>query len=203
MIEKLLEAFAVLFITLGPVDNAAVFAALAKDLPSGRRRRTALRAFLVSTGVMLFFSIVGDDVLRFLGISLPALQISGGVLLMIMSLQMVIGSPGEDQFGNGTNGGDIAVFPMAMPLIAGPDAIVAVMVLVTKAQPDLVLETTIIIMMVLVLFMTYLAMLIATKLAGLLGRGGTEIVSRMLGVILCALAVQFVIDGLKQSNIFH
>ena len=202
MIEKLLEAFAVMFITIGPMDNAAVFAALAKDYPPRRRRRTALRAFLVSSGVMLFFSIVGDDVLRFLGISLPSLQISGGVLLMIMALQMVIGSPGEDQFGNGTNGGDIAVFPMAMPLIAGPDAIVAVMVLVTKAQPDLVLETTIISMMVLVLFMTYLAMLIATKLAGLLGKGGVEIVSRMLGVILCALAVQFVIDGLKQSNLF-
>ena len=122
---------------------------------------------------------------------------------MIMALQMVIGSPGENQFGNGINGGDIAVFPMAMPLIAGPDAIVAVMVLVTKAQPDLVLETTIIIMMILVLFMTYLAMLIATRLARLLGKGGTEIVSRMLGVILCALAVQFVIDGLKQSNLFH
>ena len=207
----LLEAFSVLFVVIGPIDNAAAFAALTKGYKPARRRRTALKAIIVSTVVMVVFAIFGDELLSVIGVKLESLEIAGGILLLLAAIQMVMAEPQTGKDGAESEAEkpkDISVFPMAMPLIAGPDAITAVVLLVRRAGKPVSFpfvnptQVGVILVMLLVLFLTYLALLGAGRLLRILGSQGIEVVTRVLGLLLAALAVEFIIDGLSKCVLF-
>ncbi len=124
--EVYLKAVAIFFATMGPFDNLAPFAAMTKDYSPAERRKTAIRATLVAASIIVVFGVAGDDLLNFFGIHMPAFKIAGGILLLIASIEMVTG--GSEEEGEHKNGAhkDIAIFPLAIPLIAAPDALVAV-----------------------------------------------------------------------------
>jgi multiple antibiotic resistance protein len=199
-----MEAFAVLFITIGPVDNSVIFASLTRDSDASFRRRMAIKSILVATIIMLAFGLVGDDLLDVFGISLSSLEISGGILLLIVAIRMVMEEPVDDISEEGTVSPDqdIAIFPLAMPLIAGPDALVAVVIQVKRAQEDFLMELSVLGLTVLVLVITLISFLMAGKLMKVFGQQGMEVISRVLGVLLTALAVEFIVDGLSKSVLF-
>ncbi|MFT7403064.1 MarC family protein [Zhongshania sp.] len=207
LIEAFTVASATFFATIGPVDVAAMFAALTSGLSAKKRRSTAMRGVLIAGAILLAFALMGEFILTAMGISLAALRAAGGVLLLLIGIELVTlkGSGAttttleEDQEAEARS--DIAVFPLATPLIAGPGAIGAVILLMAHADGDLLEQTAVVISLVFVLAMTLLSLLLASRLQNFLGVTGMHMISRVFGVLLCALAMQFLFDGIAQSGL--
>ncbi|NMA98179.1 MAG: NAAT family transporter [Phyllobacteriaceae bacterium] len=201
-----LIAFATLFATVGVADIAFIFAALTKDNTPEQRRIFATRGVLVALGILLFFAVLGDDILSLFGITIPALRTAGGILLLLISIDMVFarhsGGTGttDEEEKEARQSQDISVFPLAMPLMAGPGAISAVILLTTTAQTDLDFWL-VILAIIAILLLAWLTLLIAIPIQRLLGLTGLSVVSRVVGILLAALAVQFVFDGIKASGL--
>ena len=201
-----LVAFATLFATVGVADIAFIFAALTKDNTPAQRRVFATRGVLVALGILLFFAVLGNAILDLFGITIPALRTAGGVLLLLIAIDMVFarhsGGTGttDEEESEARQSHDISVFPLAMPLMAGPGAISAVILLTTGARSDfefwLVLAA-----IVVILALCWLTLLIAIPIQRLLGLTGLSVVSRIVGILLAALAVQFVFDGIRASGL--
>jgi multiple antibiotic resistance protein len=205
--ETLLIALTTFFATIGPADLALVFAALTHKNTAVERRALALRGILVATGILLFFAVFGNALLGVFGITLPALKTAGGLLLFLISVDMVFarhsgatGTTSEEEAEARTRD-DISVFPLAMPLIAGPGAISATILLVSGAAGDQLKIAAVIVAMLLILALSYLAMLVAIPIQRLVGLTGLSVVSRIVGVLLAALSVQFIFDGVKASGL--
>jgi multiple antibiotic resistance protein len=203
----LVIALTTFFATIGPADLALVFAALTHHNTPAERRVFALRGVLVAGAILLFFVVFGNALLALFGITLPALKTAGGVLLFLISVDMVFarhsggtGTTTEEEAEARTRP-DISVFPLAMPLIAGPGAISATILLVTGAQGDQLKVAAVVAALLVILGLTYLALLTAIPIQRLLGITGLAVVSRVVGVLLAALSVQFIFDGIKGSGI--
>lgn len=209
MIETAIVAFATFFATVGPPDVAAMFAALTTDDTPQMRRRIALRGTVIATVILLFFAIAGELMLSTLGISLPALRIAGGILLLLIGIEMVFArtsggtSTTEEEEREAAGKQDITVFPLATPLIAGPGAMGASILLMSDAQGEFLLQVAVIAAMLAVLLVTLIGMLLASPIQRVLGVTGMHVITRVLGVLLTGLAVQFVLDGLAQSGLFN
>ena len=207
MVETALIAFTTYFATIGPADVAALFAALTPNSSSAARRQMAIRATLIATAILLAFALFGEAVLRLFGISLPALRIAGGILLLLIAIDMVFGRPSggttttSEENAEAALKDDISVFPLATPSIAGPGAIGATILLVANAEGDRLRIAVVILVLLAVLLLTFLLLLIATQVQRLLGLTGLHVVSRIVGVLLAALAVQFIFDGIRTSGI--
>lgn len=207
MLETAVLAFATFFATIGPPDVAAMFAALTPGTPPRERRRIALRGTLIATVILVFFAVAGEQLLSVLGISLPALRIAGGILLFLIGLDMVFArssggtstTPEETQEASLKQ--DITVFPLATPLIAGPGAMGAAILLMSDAAETLLLQAIVVAALLAVLAITLAGMLLATQLQRLLGVTGMHVITRILGVLLTGLAVQFVLDGIANSGL--
>jgi multiple antibiotic resistance protein len=203
MWDILLSAFVTLLIVIDPVGVAWLFMALTHDADHAVRRRMALRAILLAGMLLLVFYFSGDLLLRWLGISLPAFKIAGGILLLLLSVDMVFArqsglrSTTSAETEEAEHKKDISVFPLAFPMLAGPGALTTVLLLSASAAHSTLLIYFILIL-VLVLALALLCLLYASWLNRLLGETGANVISRMLGLILAAMAVQFVIDGVKQ-----
>jgi multiple antibiotic resistance protein len=200
-------ALTTFFATIGPPDLALVFAALTTKNTAVERRIFALRGMLVATGILLFFAIFGNALLAAFGITLPALKTAGGALLFLISLDMVFarhsggtGTTTEEEAEARTRG-DISVFPLATPLIAGPGAISATILLISNAQGDRLAIAAVVAALLLILLLTYLALLVAIPIQRLLGVTGLAVVSRVVGLLLAALSVQFIFDGIRASGL--
>lgn len=208
MIETAIVAFATFFATVGPPDVAAMFAALTADDTPQMRRRIALRGTLIATIILVFFALAGELMLSTLGISLPALRIAGGILLLLIGIEMVFArtsggtSTTEEEEREAAGKQDITVFPLATPLIAGPGAMGASILLMSDAQGDFLLQGAVIVALLAVLLVTLIGMLLASPIQRVLGVTGMHVITRVLGVLLTGLAVQFVLDGLAQSGLF-
>jgi len=207
--ETLLIALTTFFATIGPADLALVFAALTHKNTAIERRIFALRAVLVAGAILLFFVVFGNALLGLFGITLPALKTAGGLLLFLIAVDMVFarhsggtGTTTEEEAEAATRQ-DISVFPLAMPLIAGPGSISATILLVTGAQGDQLRVGAVVIALLLMLALTYLALLAAIPIQRMLGITGLAVVSRVVGVLLAALSVQFIFDGIKASGLLH
>jgi multiple antibiotic resistance protein len=202
-IEAGLVALATYFATIGPADLAFIFAALTARSTPAARRATALRAILIGGGILLFFALFGTAVLEIFGISLPALRTAGGILLLLIAIDMVFArssggtSTTSEENAEAAARHDISVFPLATPLIAGPGAIGATVLLIADASGDQARIGMVIGAMLIILLLTYVLLLLATQVQRVLGVTGLHVVSRIVGVLLAALAVQFVFDGLK------
>lgn len=199
-------AFATLFATVGVADIAFIFAALTKDNTPAQRRLFATRGVLVALAILLFFAVLGNAILDVFGITIPALRTAGGILLLLIAIDMVFarhsggtGTTDEEEL-EARQSHDISVFPLAMPLMAGPGAISAVILLTTGAQSDLEFWL-VLAAIVVILALAWLTLLIAIPIQRLLGLTGLSVVSRVVGILLAALAVQFVFDGIQASGL--
>ncbi len=207
MLETAAVAFTTFFVTLGPIEAAAMFAALTQNRTTQHRRTMAIRATLVATGILLTFAVLGDWLLSILGISLAALQTAGGILLLLIGIDMVFarssgGTTTTDaEIQEAEHKQDISVFPLATPLIAGPGAMGAVILFMANAQGNFVTQLIVIASLIGVLLITLLSLLGASHIQKTLGVSGQHVFSRVFGVLLCALAVQFVFDGIGQSGL--
>jgi len=201
---SILSSFVTLFVTIGPVETAVVFASLTAGIHRGQRRSLALRSVSIAGVVLLLFAIGGAFALALLHISLPAFRVAGGVLLFLQALTLTFSSPGlssitESEKNDARQPGDIAVFPLAFPLIAGPGSLSAA-VLVMGRTTGWIEASGVIAMLVACLILTFGAMRAAERLIALLGATGADVVSRVSGILLAGLAVQFVFDGLAQAS---
>ncbi len=201
-----LVALATFFATIGPADIAFIFAALTKDNSASERLAFATRGILIAAGILLIFGFIGNQILDLFGITIPALRTAGGILLMLIAIDMVFArhsggtSTTNEEDKESAKRDDIAVFPLAMPLLAGPGSISAVILLTTGANSDsdfwFVLAA-----LITILAGTWVTLLIAIPIQKVLGLTGLSVVSRIVGILLAALAVQFIFDGLVSSGI--
>jgi len=207
MFRTIILSFATFFATIGPVDLAAIFAALTPYHAAGERRLLAFRAVSIASGILLFFAFGGMTLLGWLGISLAALRISGGILLLVLAISMVFGKDGGDRRSSeketleAMQKKDIVVFPLAMPLIAGPASTGAAVLLMAGAKGHPLEQAAVIFGMMAVLGLTLLLFMAASGVQRVLGVTGLHVISRMAGLLLAALAVQFMLDGISESGV--
>ena len=203
MLEFFIHIFAVLFIAVGPIDNAAVYAGLGHRYTPQELKRMAFRACLVATIVLLSFSVAGNFILKMLDLDLFALRIGGGVLLFILSIQIVMEEhQSAEEFSKKHKNRDLSVFPLGVPLIAGPATITQMTIFLSSARGDLVKQGIIIGSLLALMVLSYILLRAAGKITKLIGEGGAEILSRVLGILLAAISVDLIITGLKDSGLF-
>lgn len=206
MLETALVAFTTFFATVGPPDVAAVFAALTAQESTARRRYLAIRATVIAATVLLLFALFGRSLLASFGVGLPALQTAGGVLLFLIAIDLVFArdsggvSATSEETAEARQRQDISVFPIATPLIAGPGTIGATIVLIADSA-DTGTAFIVVAMLMTVLAVTCVLMLIAPTVQRVLGVTGLHVISRIMGLLLAALAVQFVFDGIAGSKL--
>jgi multiple antibiotic resistance protein len=201
--EDFLVGLVTLLVTIDPVGLIPVFLSLTRGLDRAARGAIALRAACVAFLILSFFVLAGDWLLRWLAISLAAFRISGGLLLFWIAFEMVFEKRAEreQQTADVAMGRDrirdVAAVPLAIPLMAGPGAITAVILLASRGDGGVMSFASLLGLIAIVTLVCYIVFLAAARLAHLLGATGQHVLSRMLGLLLSALAVQFVVDGLR------
>lgn len=203
-VDSLINAFTTLMVTIDPPGLAPLFLGLTTGMNRSERTQVAVRGSLIAFGILAAFALFGASVLGVLGISIGAFRIAGGLLLFWIAFEMVFEKRQDrkekttevaitlDQIHN------ISVFPLALPLIAGPGAISATILLAGSLQGS-VDRSQLIVVLAVCLGLTFIALLIAERLDRFLGMTGRAILTRLLGVILAALAAQFVVDGIRAA----
>jgi multiple antibiotic resistance protein len=203
MLEKMLNMFIVLLVVVDPVGVTPVFGALTRGGGELHRRRMAVKGTLLAAGILLIFALIGDWLLTTLGITLPAFKIAGGILLFLIAMDMVFA---RQSGGRSTTGReqeearhkeDISVFPLAFPLIAGPGALTTILLMVGESHGNPLYFVSMIGVLLVILLLTLVCLLMAGRLMKVLGETGANVMDRLFGVILAALAVQFVLDGIR------
>lgn len=204
MIEHLIKTFIVFFVVIEPVSLVPIFGALTRGGEPGYRTRMAWKSVAISAGIFIVFALLGDWLLRLLGISVAAFKIAGGLLLFLLAVDMVLAresglrSTTVREQEEAKYREDISVFPMAFPLITGPGAL-ATLLLLTADTGD-ALEFALVLGMGLLALTVTLGFLLSTRpLMRVMGVTGGSVVSRLLGVVLSALAVQYVVNGIAET----
>ncbi|MCE8519640.1 MarC family protein [Ruegeria pomeroyi] len=194
----LITAFTTLFVVIDPPGQTPIFMALTQGMDSRTKRAIALRACLTAAGILAMFAAFGEAVLGFVGISMPAFRVAGGVLLFLTALDMLFErrTKRREDRAEAEEHTDPSVFPLGIPLIAGPGSI-ATMILLAGQHPGAEGLATVIGVMLAVLAVVLFLYLISGLLGRLLGKTGLNVVTRLLGMLLAALAVQFILDGLR------
>lgn len=200
--EALINAFTTLLVTTDPPGLAPIFLGLTVGMTAAQRRQTALRGTLIGFAILALFAVTGAGVLRVLGISLPAFRIAGGLLLFVIAFEMIferrqdrkektsVMAITRDHIHN------LAVFPLAIPLISGPGSISATILLAGNFQAPMQ-RVQLLLVIAAVFLILYAALVVSHQIDRVLGQTGRAILTRLLGVLLSALAVQFVIDGYR------
>ncbi len=190
-----ITAFTALFVVIDPIGLAPIFVALTAGLSARARRSIALRACLIAASLLIIFALAGEGLLNFLGISMPAFRIAGGLLLFLTALEMLFEKRTLRREGQAdAPPDDPSVFPLALPLIAGPGAIATMILLTDEASP--VGTAQAIGVMLVVIAVVFAFFQLAAPMERLLRATGINVVTRLLGMLLAALSVQFVLDGL-------
>ena len=195
------SALASFLVIIDPPGCAPIFASLTTGTSAAHRRKMAIRSALIAWCILLFFALLGEALLSTLGITLAAFRLAGGIMLFIIALEMVFEKRTqrrEERAQQVEAAEDISVFPMAIPMIAGPGSIATAMLLTSRAQ-GLAESLVVLGAMTLVILITLAALLTAGPIMRLVGAKLEAMITRILGVILAALAAQFVVDGLLQS----
>ena len=204
LIEAFLYALVALLVIFDPAGTAALFAAMTPQDTPAERAQQARRACAIALVVLAAFGLLGEGLLRALGISLPAMKIAGGILLFLTAADMVTArnalrtSPAEQEAATQTND-DISVFPLAIPLLAGPGAMTTMVLLRSSAGNDAWRVAMIELALAAALGITLVALLLAGQVKRLLGETGAHVIGRVLGVLLAALAVQIAMDGVREA----
>nr|WP_233150949.1 MarC family protein [Sphingomonas sp. BT553] len=203
VIELYISSLITFFVVIDPPGCAPIYAGLSAGATPTVRRAMAIRAVGVATAILLVFALFGEDLLKGLGIELASFRIAGGIMLFLIALEMVFEKRTQRREDRAANLSadeveDVSIFPMAMPMIAGPGSIASVMLLMSRNDG---IERTAVVLAALftILALTLAALLAAGPLMRLLGAKIEAVITRLLGVLLAALAVQFVIDGLEAT----
>lgn len=198
-----IAAFVTLLVIVDPPGMAPIFAGLTDGAPKDFKRSMAIKGTIVATAILVFFGLVGKPFITALGITMDGMRIAGGIMLFIVALEMVMEKRMErkqeaaeklDEYFD-----DISVFPVAMPMLAGPGSIATIMLLVNDQQGYFIGQMYVMGALAAVMLVTLITMLIAPWFMNLMGPSVNAVVTRVLGVVLAALATQFVIDGVKGS----
>jgi multiple antibiotic resistance protein len=196
--EALIQSFLTLFVVVDPIGVAVLFLGLAGSRSPGERRSIARKAVLVAASVLFAFALFGAAILTHLGITLNAFRVAGGLLLLKIATDMVFAQlerETKEEAAEARERPDISVFPLAIPLLAGPGALAAVMIL--AGTSDHAAQGAVYLSILLVSVIAYISLIVAEWLFRLLGHTGVNVVTRILGILLAALAVQYVADGAK------
>ncbi len=202
MLDAFTTALVAFFVTIDPLGLVPLCVALTAALPPVERRRTVDRALLVATAVLLVFALAGEATLRVLGISIPAFRIAGGIFLFLVALEMVFARRHERREGAAADrrpAEDVAVFPLAIPLVAGPAAMTTAILVSERYAAVTGGRLAVLAALLAVLALTWLAFRLAQHLHGLVGGEPVAVLSRILGLLLGALATQYVIDGVREA----
>ena len=198
--DYLLQAFATLVVIIDPIALAPIFLGVTRGQTAEQRRKTAITASLTATGILVGFALVGAQFLELVGISIPAFRIAGALLMFAIAFEMVFEKPHErspDKVDEAREApGDVSVFPLAIPLTSGPGAISAT-VLISSNAPNVWGLAGVIAIILGIMAVVFVIFATAGRIARVLGTTGQAIVTRLLGVLLAALAVQFVADGVR------
>jgi multiple antibiotic resistance protein len=204
VLELFISSLITFFVVIDPPGCAPIFAGLTTGAGAAHRRAMAVRAVMVAAAILLVFALVGEDLLRGLGISLASFRIAGGIMLFLIALEMVFEKRTQRREDRAAKVAadheveDVSIFPMAMPMIAGPGSIASVMLLMARNDG---LDRTLVVLAALasILLLTLVALLAAGPIMRVLGARIEAVITRLLGVLLAALAVQFVMDGLATA----
>jgi multiple antibiotic resistance protein len=213
MLETALTAFTTFFAVIGPVDTAVLLASLTPNLTRAERTAIAVKATFIATVIILLFALFGGPVLKQLGVSLAALQTAGGIILFLIALEMTLARrPGpvpalsakesEEAEDKAEAHAEIAVFPFATPLIAGPGAMTSAIVLAAGTRGDFTLFGAVIAAILAVMLVTLVLFLLAQEVHQVIGLTARKVIVRVFGVLLAALAVQSIFNGLSEARIF-
>ena len=200
--DSLFNAFVTLLVTIDPPGLAPLFLALTRGMTSSERRQVGLRGSIIGFGILALFAVVGAGILSVLGITLPAFRVACGLLLFFIAFEMVFEKRNDRKEKTADTAitrdhiHNIAAFPLAIPLIAGPGAISAT-VLLSGSYPTVAGQVALLAIILVAVALTWAVFLLAEPVDRVLGQTGRSILTRLLGVILAALAVQFVADGIK------
>jgi MarC family membrane protein len=208
MIATALTSFTTFFATVGPVEAAVLFATLTPNVGAGERRAIALKATVIATVILAVTTVAGGPLLKQLGVTIPALQTAGGIILLLIALEMVFASPksafkltrleGEEA----QTKDDLAVFPLATPLLAGPGAMSAGILLAANAHGDPARLAVTMMALLAVMMTTVVLLLLAHELARMLGVTAQRVFMRVFGILLASIAVQALFNGLSGSGLF-
>lgn len=207
MLDQALSALVLLFVTIGPLETAFIFAGLTAGAPREVRRRIAVRAVTIATVVLALFAVGGAGLLALLHIGMPAFRLAGGLLLVLVAIDLMFAHPTgltsiTTAEAREAEGRDIAVFPLAIPLMAGPGSITAMVLLVGDAPYSPPNAIVVLAALVVVMAATYAILALADRVTGFFGLTGVNVVARVSGIVLAALAMQLMLDGLRESGLF-
>ena len=203
MIEIAVHAFITLFVIVDPISVGAIFLGLTERHDHAQRRRVAVNATMIATIVLLAFAFGGEYLFRMLGISISAFSIAGGALLFLLAIDMVLAKRTglrsttviEDREAEARE--DVTVFPMAIPLIAGPGAMTSILLLMNQTEDDPLKQGAVIAVLVFVMALTVGFLIAAGAMVRVLGVTGVNVIGRVFGIILAALAIQYILNGLQ------
>ena len=198
MSEIFIQTFFLYFIVIDPLGNTPLFLSITQNMDTNKKIRIALSASIIASIILLFFALLGSSLLSYLNISYPAFTIGGGIILLIIAIEMLFDKrqqrKGEDLDLNSDN---VSVFPLATPIIAGPAAITSVIVSVSDIGTNFTNQTVAMLSLVFVLFLTFIIFFIASKFSKLINKKIIGVISRVVAIILVGLSVQYILDGIK------
>jgi multiple antibiotic resistance protein len=199
LLIKISKDFATIWTTIDPIGNVALFAGLTAALTRKERHLTALRACVYATIILVVAVVAGQIILDAIGIHMHSLKVAGGIILFLFALQMLFGKMDKAE-RTPEEGRDLAVFPLAVPSIAGPGAMMAVIVLTDNDVYTVPQQIETGIVLLVVLFITYLLLLFSDAILRVIGRQGASVLVRVMGIILCSLAVEIVLTALAVGS---
>src|SRR4029079_7455187 len=196
MLETALRSFTTFFATIGPLEAAVIFATLTPKMAFAERQSIAIRATLIASAILAFFTLLGGPILNQLGVSIAALQTAGGVILLVIAIDMIFARPGGSikltppEGAEAQSRDDVAVFPLATPLLAGPGAMSAGILLAANAHSEPAALAVTVAALAAVMVATLLIMLLAHEVTHSLGATAQRVLMRVFGILLAAIAVQ-------------
>ena len=195
----LLQTFILYFVVIDPLAAAPIFLIVTQKLKPSSKIKTAFEVTLIATLILMFFAILGNFILSYLNISLSAFTIAGGIILFLISLEMLFDRRSERKEGSITNNSDMTgIFPLAIPLLAGPAAITSVIVSVADIGSNLIVQAIGMLSLVLVMVLTFISFYTVSKSSKIINKKITSVISRVIGIILAGLSIQFIIDGVQK-----
>ena len=208
MIEVFIASFATFFATIGPLDIGIIFAVISANLTKAEKKVIIFKSFFIANLIFLFFALIGEFVLNKLGISLTSLKVGGGILLLLVAIDLVFAQPSggvsttKEEKEEAIIKKDIAVFPLATPLIAGPGTLGALILFLSNQKGNFIAQISIMGALLIVMIIALVCMFLAEKVQKIFGISGMLAIQRVFGVVLAALAVEFIFSGIMESGIF-
>ena len=198
MLEIFIQTFFLYFIVVDPLGTTPLFLIVTQNMETKEKIKTALSATIIATTILLFFALLGSSLLKYLNISFPAFTIAGGIILFLISIEMLFDKRQQRKEEDlNLKSENVSIFPLATPLLAGPAGITSVIVSVSDIGNNFTNQVVGMLSLVLVLFLTFIAFFIASKSSEIINKKLISVFSRVIAIILAGLSVQYILDGLK------